>query len=152
MTALIVTLVVIGALLLIAEAHVASYGLLGIAGVAALAGAGVLAVGALGGSVLLGLVVMLPSVALAAWLVAIVARKSLAVRGHRPRGGAEGLIGRLGTVRHGNVFVDGELWRARRSWADDAGERDLGEGEQVVVEQVQGLTLSVRRAEEWEVL
>ena len=28
----------------------------------------------------------------------------------------------------------------------------LEEGEHVVVEQVQGLTLSVRRAEEWEVL
>jgi membrane-bound ClpP family serine protease len=151
MTALIVALVVIGASLVVAEAHLASYGLLGTAGVAALAGAGVLAVGSLGGSVLLGLVVMLPAVAVATWLVAVVARKSLAVRGHRPRGGADELIGRLGTVRHGNVIVDGELWRARRSWADD-GERELGEGEQVVVEQVRGLTLSVRRAEEWEVL
>jgi membrane protein implicated in regulation of membrane protease activity len=94
---------------------------------------------------------MLPAVAVSTWLVAVVARKSLAVRRHRPRGGADELIGRLGTVRHGNVFVDGELWRARRSWADD-GERALGEGEQVVVEQVQGLTLTVRRAEEWEVL
>jgi membrane-bound serine protease (ClpP class) len=151
MTALIVVLVVLGASLLIAEAHVASYGLLGAAGVAALATAGVLAVDALGGSVLVGVLVMLPAVAVAAWLVTIVARKSLAVRGHRPRGGADELVGRLGTVRHGSVFVDGELWRARRSWADE-GERELSEGEQVVVEQVQGLTLSVRRAEEWEVL
>jgi membrane-bound serine protease (ClpP class) len=130
---------------------VASYGLLGAAGVAALAVAGVLAVEALGASVLVGVLVMLPAVALAAWLISVVARKSLAVRGHRPRGGADELIGRLGTVRHGSVFVDGELWRARRSWADE-GERELHEGEQVVVEQVQGLTLSVRRAEEWEVL
>ena len=36
MTALIVALVVLGASLLIAEAHVVSYGVLGIAGVAAL--------------------------------------------------------------------------------------------------------------------
>jgi membrane-bound ClpP family serine protease len=151
MTAAIVALVVLGASLLIAEAHVASYGLLGLAGVAALATAGALTIGSLGGSVLLGVLVMLPAVAVSAWLVAVVARKSLAVRHHRPRGGADELVGRLGTVRHGNVFVDGELWRARRSWADD-GERALGEGEQVVVEQVQGLTLSVRRAEEWEVL
>ena len=150
MTALIVALVVLGASLLIAEAHVVSYGLLGVAGIAAFATAGVLAVDALGGSVLIGLVVMLPAVALAGWLLAIVARKALAVRGRRPRGGAEGLVGRLGVVRHGDVFVDGELWRARRSWADE--ERALGEGEQVVVERVQGLTLSVRRAEEWEVL
>jgi membrane-bound ClpP family serine protease len=151
MTALTVALVVLGASLLIVEAHVASYGVLGAAGIAALAGAGVLAVGSLGGSVLVGLLVMLPAVAVATWLLAVVARKSLAVRRFRPRGGAEGLIGRLGTVRHGNVFVDGELWRARRSWSDDE-QGALDEGEQVVVEQVQGLTLSVRRAEEWEVL
>jgi membrane-bound ClpP family serine protease len=152
MTAVIVALVVLGASLLIVEAHLASYGLIGLAGVAALAAAGVIAVDGLGGSVLLGVMVMLPAVALAAWLVAIVARKSLAVRARRPRGGADELIGRLGTVRHGNVIVGGECWRARQSWADDDGERALGEGEQVVVEQVQGLTLRVRRAEEWEVL
>jgi len=150
MTAVIVALLVLGASLVIAEAHLASYGLLGTAGIAALAVAGVLAVGAVGGSAVLGLVVVLPAVAVAMWLMAVVARKSLAVRGRRPRGGADELVGRLGTVRHGNVFVDGELWRARRSWPE--GELALGEGEQVVVERVHGLTLSVRRAEDWEVL
>jgi membrane-bound ClpP family serine protease len=150
MTAVIVALVVLGASLLIAEAHVVSYGLLGFAGVAALALAGVLAVEALGGSALLGLAVMLPAVAVAAWALVLVARKALAIRGRRPRGGSEELIGRIGIVRHGDVFVDGELWRARRSWGDEP--RTLDEGEQVVVEQVRGLTLSVRRAEEWEVL
>ena len=150
MTAVIVALVVLGASLLIAEAHVVSYGLLGIAGVAALATAGVLAVEALGGSALLGLAIMLPTVALAAWALVIVARKALAIRGRRPRSGAEQLIGRIGVVRHGDVFVDGELWRARRSYSDEP--HALDEGEQVVVEQVRGLTLSVRRAEEWEVL
>jgi membrane-bound ClpP family serine protease len=151
MTALIVALVVLGASLLIAEAHVVSYGLLGFAGVAALGLSGVLAVEAVGGSALLGLAIMLPAVAVAAWGLLLVARKALAIRGRRPRSGAEQLVGRIGVVRHGDVFVDGELWRARRSWADEA-PRTLGEGEQVVVEQVQGLTLSVRRAEEWEVL
>jgi membrane-bound serine protease (ClpP class) len=48
----------------------------------------------------------------------------------------------------GQVFVDGALWRARRSWADD--EKELGEGDSVVVERVSGLTLAVRRAEDWE--
>jgi membrane-bound serine protease (ClpP class) len=47
----------------------------------------------------------------------------------------------------GQVFVDGALWRARPSWDDADG---LREGDQIVVERVQGLTLSVRRAEEWE--
>jgi membrane-bound ClpP family serine protease len=44
MTALAVALMVTGALLLIAEAHLASYGLLGVAGTLALLGGGVLAV------------------------------------------------------------------------------------------------------------
>jgi membrane-bound serine protease (ClpP class) len=51
----------------------------------------------------------------------------------------------------GQVFVDGARWRARREWApsDEAG---LREGDAVVVERVNGLTLSVRRAEEWELI
>ena len=48
----------------------------------------------------------------------------------------------------GHVYVDGALWRAR----DDCGLDDgpLHEGDVVVVEAVRGLTLSVRRADEWE--
>jgi membrane-bound ClpP family serine protease len=150
MTALIVALVVIGASLLIVEAHVASYGVLGVSGIAAIVLAGVLAVGAAGGSVLLGLALMVPVAAVGGGLIAVAAGKALAVRRQRPRTGPEGLIGRLGVVHNGDVVVQGERWRARRSWVDD--EPTLHDGEQVVVEQVQGLTLSVRRAEEWEVL
>jgi membrane-bound ClpP family serine protease len=150
MTALIVALVVIGASLLIAEAHVASYGVLGLSGIAAFALACVLAVGAAGGSVLLALALVLPPAVVGGGLVAVAARKVLAGRDRRPRTGAEGLIGRLGVVRGDDVVVQGERWRARRSLLDE--EHVLQDGEQVVVEQVQGLTLSVRRAEEWEVL
>ena len=51
-------------------------------------------------------------------------------------------------VPAGQVYVDGALWRAR----DDCGlgEGPLHEGDVVVVEAVRGLTLSVRRADEWE--
>jgi membrane-bound serine protease (ClpP class) len=150
MTALIVALVVIGASLLIAEAHVPSFGVLGLSGIAAFALAGVLAVGAAGGSVLLALALVVPAAAVGGGLVAVAAGKALAVRRQRPRTGPEGLIGRVGVVHNGDVVVQGERWRARRSWADD--EPTLHDGEQVVVEQVQGLTLAVRRAEEWEVL
>jgi membrane-bound serine protease (ClpP class) len=155
MTALAVALMVMGAVLLVAEAHLASYGVLGIAGALALLGGGVLAVGEAGGSVLLAFALVLP-VAAGLGLFAVVAtRKSLAAQRTRPTGGADGLIGRVGVVRHapapvGDVLVGGELWRARSSWADD--EPALREGEHVVVEQVHGLTLAVRRAEEWEVL
>ena len=48
----------------------------------------------------------------------------------------------------GQVFVDGALWRARPSWPD--ADEKLAAGDAVVVERVSGLTLAVRRAEEWE--
>jgi membrane-bound serine protease (ClpP class) len=59
----------------------------------------------------------------------------------------------MGVVRNwsgadGQVLVDGALWRARRSWADEDGV--LGAGDPIVVERVSGLTLAVRKAEEWE--
>ncbi len=70
------------------------------------------------------------------------------------RSGAEGLIGRVGEVRAapeplGQVFLDGALWRARL-WAGDE-DAVLERGDPIVVERVDGLTLTVRRAEEWEV-
>jgi membrane protein implicated in regulation of membrane protease activity len=51
----------------------------------------------------------------------------------------------------GQVFVDGALWRARHGWPGAEGEA-IREGDSVVVERVSGLTLSVRRAEDWELI
>ena len=153
MIALIILLLVTGAALLVAEAHVTSYGVLGLAGIAALVAGGVLAVDAAGGSVFLALAFALPVAAGLVALVAVAGRKSLEVGRRRPRGGADGLVGQVGVVRRaltpvGDVLVSGELWRARSSWAD--GEPAPRKGDHVVVEQVRGLTVSVRRAEEWE--
>lgn len=154
MTALAVALLVTGAALLVAEAHLTSYGILGIAGTLALVAGGTIAVAEAGGSVVLALALALPVAAGLAALVLIAARKGLAARRLRPRSGAAALIGRVGVVRHapapvGDILVEGELWRARTSWAEEPA---LREGEHVVIEQVHGLTLAVRRAEEWEVL
>jgi membrane-bound serine protease (ClpP class) len=87
----------------------------------------------------------------AAWL-AVATRKSLAAGRLRAASGREALSGRTGVVRSwngdgGQVFVDGAIWRACRSWDED---EELGTGDPVVVERVSGLTLAVRRAEEWE--
>jgi membrane-bound serine protease (ClpP class) len=59
-------------------------------------------------------------------------------------------------VRHwrepsGQVFVDGALWRAEHDWAGRDGGA-LTDGDRVVVMRVNGLTLSVRRAEDWELV
>jgi membrane-bound serine protease (ClpP class) len=154
MTALAVALMVSGALLLVAEAHLASYGLLGLAGTLALLGGGVLAVSEAGGSVVLAIALAVPVAVSLVALMVVAGHKSLALRRRRPRSGPDALIGRVGVVRHapapvGDVMVEGELWRARTSWVDEPA---LREGEHVVIEQVHGLTLAVRRAEEWEVL
>ena len=81
MTALILALLVTGASLLVAEAHVPSYGVLGITGVALLATGAVLGVDAAGGSVLLALALVVPIALAMTGLVAIVARKALSVAG-----------------------------------------------------------------------
>ena len=46
------------------------------------------------------------------------------------------------------MFVDGALWNARPCAFEEPG--GFRAGDAVVVERVKGLTLSVRRAEEWE--
>ena len=154
MTALIVVLLVVGASLLVAEAHLASYGVLGVAGLAAIVGGIVLWAGESGNVAALAVVV--PIVLVLVALAAIAGRKTLHVHGRRALGGGDGLVGRVGVVRRdlaplGHVFVDGELWRARQSVLEEE-EPPLVEGEHVVVEQVRGLTMSVRRAEEWELV
>jgi membrane-bound ClpP family serine protease len=147
-----VALVLVGAALMVAEAHVPA-GILGVAGGLALAGGAALAIAGAGaalGVVLAGVVAALAASGL--WL-AVVTRKALATRRLRTASGREALSGQLGVVRNwagpsGQVFVDGALWRAQRSQADE--DVDLGAGDPVVVERVTGLTLGVRRAEEWE--
>jgi membrane-bound serine protease (ClpP class) len=155
MTALIIALLVIGAALLVAEAHLPAYGALGAAGVAALVVSVVLAVSASGGSALLAAAIAAPIGIATGGVLTVAVRKGFEVRSRRVRCGSQGLIGHVGVVRRpleplGQVYVDGELWRAERSWAEED-EVPPGRGEPVVVERVHGLTLSVRRAEEWEV-
>src|SRR5947207_10548271 len=143
-----VVLMVVGAALMVAEAHVPSHGALGTtaaalltAGVAlALSGAGVA-----GGAVIAAaLAVGLAGMGMA-WLLLV---KSLATRRLAVRSGPRALLGRVATVRSvpaplGQVQLDGTLWRARRSELDEDG-MELAEGSPVVVESVDGLTLTVR--------
>lgn len=147
-----VALVLVGVALLVAEAHVPS-GALGAAGGVALAAGAALAIAAAGAGAAVVVAAVLAALAMAGGWLLIATRKSLAVRRLRSASGREALSGRTGIVRSwngegGQVFVDGALWRARRSWPDDPAE--IGAGDAVVVERVSGLTLGVRRAEEWE--
>jgi len=147
-------LLVIGAVLLVAEAHLPSFGALGVAGVAALVSGAAIAVDAAGGGLALILTVALAIGAGASTLLFYAVRASLPLGRARAQTGAEALVGHIGVVRQaptplGQIFVDGALWRARPCWEEEE-TPELRVGDHVVVERVNGLTLSVRRAEEWE--
>jgi membrane-bound serine protease (ClpP class) len=152
MTDIGLALVLVGAALLVVEAHVAG-GVIGVFGGMALAAGAALMIGGAGGGIAVVVAGMVAAVAVTGAWIAIATRKSLLARRRRVTSGSEALSGRTGVVRSwngegGQVFVDGALWRARHSWAEDG--EELGEGDPVVVERVSGLTLGVRRAEDWE--
>jgi membrane-bound serine protease (ClpP class) len=154
MTAIGISLLVVGAIVVTVEAHVPSLGLLGGPGVIALAVGAVLAVAGLGGGLILGIVAALTLTVIGVGVVGVSVSKGTAVRHRRVRTGAEGIIGHMGVVRRwsepaGTVLVDGALWHARPSVPDSA---PLESGERIVVERVNGLTLCVRRAEDWELV
>jgi membrane-bound ClpP family serine protease len=147
MSTLGLLLVLVGAALVVAEAHVPSHGVLGTGAVAALTLGVILALAGAGTTVAVALAAGLGVGAGGALWIWILVRKALATRRLRLR---NGLVGRVGTVKpSGQVFVDGGLWRAR-VW-DIEEEPALQPGDAVVVEHVNGLTLTVRHAEEWEV-
>jgi membrane-bound ClpP family serine protease len=159
MTALGVSLLIVGAVVVMAEAHVQSLGLLGGPGVILLAAGAVLAVSGLGGGIFLAVVIALVLAAASAGLVILSLSKGMAVRRRRVRAGPQGLMGHVGVVRTwsgeaGCVTLDGALWHARFSWPEDENDHqpELHEGDKVVVERLDGLTLGVRPAEKWELV
>lgn len=142
----------VGAALLVAEAHVPG-GVLGATGGVTLALGAALAIAGTGGGAAVVIGVVLGALAASGLWLALATRKALEARRLRSASGREALAGRCGVVRRwengdGQVFVDGALWRARPSWPDS--EDQLAAGDAVVVERVSGLTLGVRKAEEWE--
>jgi membrane-bound serine protease (ClpP class) len=150
MVVLGIALLGIGAGLLIAEAHLPSFGALGLGGVIALVAGAALAVdGAGGGAALILAIAAIVAIASLA-LLFVMARATLTAARPRARTGPEALVGHIGVMRSapapvGQVFIDGALWRAKPCLHEE-----LEVGDAVVVDRVQGLVLSVRRAEDWE--
>jgi membrane-bound ClpP family serine protease len=150
-----VVLVVVGAALMVAEAHLPTHGVLGVGAATAITAGVVLTLSAAGAAaaavVAAGVAVGLVALVLV-WLLAV---KSLRARRLLIRTGRQALQGRVATVRTvpapiGQVQLDGALWRARM-WDLEGEGAPLAEGSAVVVESIDGLTLTVRPAEEWEV-
>ncbi len=148
MFALGLLLVLLGAALVAAEAHVPSHGALGTGAVAALATGVALLLAAAGSTVLVAVFAALGVALAGGAFMFVLVRKALGTRRIRA---SNSLVGRVGVARdEGCVFVDGALWRARM-WELE-GDPPLTRGQPVVVEHVNGLTLTVRPAEEWEVV
>ena len=139
-------------LLGLVEAHVSTGGLVAGGGAFLLVGAVVCLSLAAGMALPLALGLVAVVGAGSGGAVLLVARSARSVRQLRPRAGADSIIGHIGTMRvnggSARVFVDGSLWRARPSSLHEGDA--LREGERVVIEHVSGLTLTVRKAEEWE--
>lgn len=153
MTGLGLSLVLIGVMVALVEAHWPAHGLLGIPAVACLGAGAVIAVTGLGAGLVIALASALLLAGSAAGLGAVTVSKGVAVRGRRVRTGPEAMVGRVGTVarwdrRGGSVLVDGGRWQARL--APGAPDEEFAAGDEIVIEHVSGLMLSVRRAEEWE--
>jgi membrane-bound serine protease (ClpP class) len=133
-----ILLILLGIFLFVADAHVTSHGALTVAGLISL----------VTGMLLLfhnapspyktsvPLVISLAVVLGGFWAIAIA--KAVKVRRQPPRVGAQMMIGTVGEVRNGFVFVDGTLWQAHT-----AGGEELREGEAVRIVGRDGLTLTV---------
>jgi membrane-bound serine protease (ClpP class) len=134
-------LVLLGAILLVVDAHVTSHGALTLAGLVAMA-IGFITLFHTAPApyhtdtwLIVGLTVGIGGL----WAFAI--SKAVAVRRTPVAVGPNQIIGLEGVVRRdGQVFVRGELWRARATVA-------LAPGERVQVDALDGLTLDVHRIE-----
>jgi membrane-bound ClpP family serine protease len=151
-------LLVVGVLVGLSEAHAPTHGITGTVGVALMTIGVVLALVGAGVAVAIGVGSGLVLAAGGGVALAFTGRRAGAVRHRRVTTGAEGLIGQIGIVRSwtaddGSVSLQGAVWRARRSPGPDQDEEpELHSGDRVVVERLSGLTLSVRPAEEWELI
>ena len=140
-------LVLVAVLLVLAEAHLTTGGLIASAAIVALvagvvlllvgSGAGVLAVLAVAGGVF--------AVSVAGLLA--VGRSLVSVRSLRPRSGPEAMVGHVGVVRVSDssvrVFIEGGLWRARPSMLEEG--TAFHDVDRVGVEEVNGLTPACAR-------
>ena len=136
-----VALVFLGVTLLIIDLHAMTHGALTVGGlIALLFGLALLYQNQPPGyHVNTWLIVGIGGAIAAFWTFALT--KGFAARRQPVRVGPQMIVGRTGEVRApGFVFVNGELWKAH---AEDASE--LVPGEQVEVEAVQGLELTVKR-------
>jgi membrane-bound serine protease (ClpP class) len=125
--------------LFVAEAFIVSHGALAVGGVVALAFGGLLLFDTDSEAFEVSVPIVIFTAALLGSFFVWVASKAVQTRHRAVHTGWEELIGARGQVRSADhVFVKGALWRARS-------DEPLEPGQQVVVRDVDGLTLTVSR-------
>ena len=140
-----ILLLVLAAALLIAEAHLATGGVLGLAGIGALIASSLLLYDTDSDAFGVSPPIVVAAAALLGALLAFVVQRVVAAHQDAARTGWEEMVGAVGEVRAplepvGQVFVEGALWRAIPA----ADEKAIAIGNRVRVESVDGLTLMVR--------
>jgi membrane-bound serine protease (ClpP class) len=132
-------LVLLGAALLVIDAHVTSHGALTLSGLVAMAVGLVTLFHDEGTPYHVHVWAVVTVTALIGGFWAFAVSKSVTARRAPVTVGPEQIVGLEGVVRPGgNVFVRGELWRARS-------DEPLREGDRVTVDALDGLTLAVHR-------
>ncbi len=106
-------LIILAAILFIAEVKIVSHGLLTIGGVISLFLGGLMLIDTVDPSLRISKSVLISMVAFIGVCVFLVSWLVVKASKHRPFTGNEGMIGRIGEVRNGGfVFVEGALWKA----------------------------------------
>jgi membrane-bound serine protease (ClpP class) len=132
-------LVLLGAALLVIDAHVTSHGALSLSGLVAMSIGLVTLFHDKGTPYHTNVWAVVTVTALIGGFWAFAVSKSVAARRSPVTVGPEQIVGLEGVVRAGgNVFVRGELWRVRSA-------EPLHEGDRVAVDALDGLTLAVHR-------
>ena len=139
-------LIILGAVLFIAEINMMSYGLLSVSGAISIFLGSIMLIDSDDPAMQISRAVLYPTLGMtllvAAGTIYLAARSSQL----RTSTGLEGLVGEAGVVKEtlnpqGRVLVHGEIWNAESDVT-------ISEGEKVVVESVAGLTTKVRKASE----
>jgi membrane-bound serine protease (ClpP class) len=137
-------LIILGAVLFIAEINVMSYGLLAVSGLISIFFGSIMLIDSDDPAMQISRAVLYPSLGMtllfAMGIIYLAARSSQL----RTTTGLGGLVGEEGIVKaelnpEGRVLVHGETWSAHS-------DTPISDGEKVVVESVEGLTVKVRKA------
>lgn len=139
-----VALIVFAMLLFAADVKVQSHGILTVGGAAALLLGSLILLGGDHGVARISLSVILTAVLASVAFFGLVIGAGLRAQRRKPTTGAPGMVGKQGTAMtdlgpSGQVFVRGEYWTAEA-------DQPIAKGAHVVVEQVDGLVLRVKKA------